>query len=287
MKNITALLERIRKEQDNFPCAQKKVAAYVVENYQQVAFLSISALAQRVGVSENTVIKFCNQLGFSKFTEFKKEFTEYAHSKLLIYNKIGSGAKTTDGEDNVWSMIRNDGIAVLKETLSDTQNQSNLPKLLTHMQNAQHIYVTGGRLSGVIAAMLASKLRYLKLQVHDLSSGTVGDFIDQTTFVQPEDLVIAISFPRYTKRVVEALQNLHHRGVPIALITDKGLSPVDPYADVVFRCATDSSAFLPCYLGCIALTDVICQAVCMQNREEIIEYVHDLEKRLITEGIWM
>lgn len=71
--------------------------------------------------------------------------------------------------------------------------------------------------------MLANKLRYLNLQVHDLSCGTVGDYIDQTALVQPEDLVIAISFPRYTKRVVTALEDMHRRGVPIALITDKGL----------------------------------------------------------------
>ena len=135
--------------------------------------------------------------------------------------------------------------------------------------------------------MLANKLRDLNLQVHDLSCGTVGDYIDQTALVQPEDLVIAISFPRYTKRVVTALEDMHRRGVPIALITDRGLSPVHPFAEIVFHCATDSSAFLPCYIGCLALIDVICQAVCMEHRSEITEYVRDLEKRLLAQGVWM
>ena len=58
---------------------------------------------------------------------------------------------------------------------------------------------------------------------------------------------------------------IQQRGVPIALITDKGLSPVRPFADIIFHCATDSNAFLPCYTGCIALIDVICQAVCMEH----------------------
>lgn len=282
------LLDRIRKEQDGFSAAQKKVAAYVVENYQQIAFLPITALAQKVGVSDNTVVKFCNHLGYDKFTEFKKEFTDYAHSELRIYNKIdGSTAGASSDHNSVWGMIQDDSIAALQATLNDPHNQSSLTKLLAQMEKAQHIYLTGGRLSGIIAAMFANKLRYLNLQVHDLSCGTVGDYIDQTALVQPEDLVIAICFPRYTKRVVDALENMHRRNIPIALITDKGLSPAHAFADVVFHCATDSNAFLPCYIGCIALTDVICQAVCMQHRSEVTEYVRDLEKRLLDQGVWL
>ena len=165
MADVMELLDHIRREQDNFPAAQKKVAAFVVENYQQIAFLPISALSQRVGVSDNTVIKFCNHLGYEKFTEFKKEFTSYAHSELLIYNKIGGETAPVSEGDSVWSMIQNDAIASLQETLSDPQNHSSLTELLARMEKAKHIYVTGGRLSGIAAAMLANKLRYLNLQV--------------------------------------------------------------------------------------------------------------------------
>ena len=145
MADVMELLDHIRREQDNFPAAQKKVAAFVVENYQQIAFLPISALSQRVGVSDNTVIKFCNHLGYEKFTEFKKEFTSYAHSELLIYNKIGGETAPVSEGDNVWSMIQNDAIASLQETLSDPQNHSSLTELLARMEKAKHIYVTGGR----------------------------------------------------------------------------------------------------------------------------------------------
>ena len=287
MAAMLELLDRIRKEQESFPAAQKRVAAYVVENYQQIAFLSISALSQKVGVSDNTVVKFCNHLGYDKFAEFKKEFTDYAHAELLIYKKLDSGTGNQFDDDDIWSMVQNDSIAAIQATLSDPQNRNSLQELLTKMRSVQHIYVTGGRISGIIAAMLANKLRYLNLRVHDLNCGTVGDYIDQAAVIRPEDLVIALSFPRYTKGVVGVLKNMHQRGVPIALITDKGLSPVRPFADIIFHCATDSNAFLPCYTGCIALIDVICQAVCMEHRSEITEYIRQFENRLIEQGVWM
>ena len=156
MADVMELLDHIRREQDNFPAAQKKVAAFVVENYQQIAFLPISALSQRVGVSDNTVIKFCNHLGYEKFTEFKKEFTSYAHSELLIYNKIGGETAPVSEGDSVWSMIQNDAIASLQETLSDPQNHSSLTELLARMEKAKHIYVTGGRLSGIATISAAA-----------------------------------------------------------------------------------------------------------------------------------
>lgn len=283
--DLQELLDWIRKEQDSFPAAQRRVASYVVENYQQIAFLSISALSSKIGVSDNTVVKFCNHLGYSKFAEFKKEFTNYAHSELLIYNKIDGNTKPDDG--NVWMQMLNDTTSAIQATLTDPVNVRNLPLLLERIEKAQHIYITGGRISGAIAAMFVSRLRYLNLQVHALKCDYVGDFVDQTAVVRPEDLVIAVSFPRYTTQIVNAMEYLHQRGVPIALITDKGLSPIYPYADVVFHCATESSGFLPCYTGSVALIDAICQAISIAHRAEITSYVHDLEKRLLEQGVWM
>lgn len=285
--NLHELLNQIRTEQNSFPAAQKKVANYVVENYQQIAFLSISELSEKIGVSNNTVVKFCNHLGYSKFTLFKNVFTNYAHSELQIYNKIDTDIVDSGSENSAWTQMLNDHITAIQTTLNDPINIKNLPILLEYLKKAKHIYIAGGRMSGTIAGMFVQRLRFLNLRVHELSHGYVGDYIDQTAVVQPEDLVIAIAFPRYTTQVVDALEGLHKRGVPIALITDKGLSPAYPYADIAFHCATESVAFLPCYAGAIALIDTICQTISVANRSEIVEYVHDLEKRLLERGVWM
>ena len=61
---IQELLDRVRKEQEHFPAAQRLVAAYVVENYNQITrYLRVTTLAKNIGVSDNTVVKFCNHLG--------------------------------------------------------------------------------------------------------------------------------------------------------------------------------------------------------------------------------
>ena len=84
---LTELLDRIRLEQKDFSPSQKRVAAYVLANYKQIPFYSITALSEKIGVSHFSVITFCKNLGYNKFSEFKKELSRYA-ADLIIYNKL-------------------------------------------------------------------------------------------------------------------------------------------------------------------------------------------------------
>lgn len=283
--NLQQLLNFIRREQEKFPAAQRMVAAYVLENYTRIPFLSITVLAQNIGVSDNTIVKFCNSLGYSKFTEFKKVFSEYAHSELVIYNKIAESELQAEGND-YFALGQNEDVAAIQATLNDPLNQENLPKLLTMIDRAKHIYITGGRASAMLAGLFANMLRYLNLKVYEVSFG-VGDYLDRLSMIERDDLVIAISLPRYTAQVVEALKDLKEREVPIALITDTGLSPAEPYADIAFHCAVNSGYYFPCLAGCQSLISVICRAAGASRKQDAGEHIRRLESYLLDKGIFL
>ena len=291
MSNISSngslqdLLNKIRQEQTSFSAAQRQVAAYVLENHHQIPFLSISSLARNIGVSNNSVIKFCNQLGYAKFAELKRELSAYAHKELVIYNKISESAPA-DGGNEHFSKVTDDDICAIRATLSDSDNHKNLPVLLGMIDKASHIYITGGRVSGSMASFFASALRYLDLQVHEVNAG-IGDYWDRMSMITKDDLVIAISLPRYTAEVVNALKMLKDRGVPIALITDTGLSPAHPYADVAFHCTVNSSYYHLCYSGCMSLISVVCRAVSTQRKQDAAKYMHQLESSLLDHGVFL
>lgn len=281
------LLARILKEQDTFPAAQKQVAAYVVDNYFQIPFLSITALARNIGVSDTTIIKFCNQLGFDGFGEFKKIFSDYVHSELVMYNKLSSSsAGDAQTVRSPFQQVLDEDIANIQSTLANPINQENMPKLMDMIQKANGIYAVGGRASAVLANYLASTLRYLGLQVHTLSGG-VGDQLDQMFTIQKTDLVIALCFPRYTSFMIDGLKELHERNVPIVLITDTGLSPAYPYADLVFHCAVSTDGYFPCYASCLSLLSVICRSAGIHLKEKATDHIHMLEKSLLDYGIFL
>jgi len=283
-KPLLDLLDRIRLEQGSFSAAQKLVAAYVLENYHQIPFLSITALAENIGVSNNTVIKFCNQLGYAKFTEFKRQFSEYAHTELVMYNKL-SESDLDESNSHFISTMEED-IAAIQSTLSDPRNQENLHKLLPMLEKASHIYITGGRASGALASLFCRILRYLDLQVHEVTS-SVGDYWDRMSMITEQDLVIAFCMPRYTSEVVEALKNLHLRSVPVVLITDTGLSAAHPYADLSFHCAVSSGYYHLSYTSCIALINVICRAAGAMRKHHAGNFMQQLENHLLETGVFL
>ena len=283
---VQELLDRIRREQESFPAAQRLVAAYVVENYTQIPFLSITTLAKNIGVSDNTVVKFCNHLGYNKFAEFKRLFSDYAHSELVLSNKLSESTEQVADDQDFFTQEMEEDIRAIQATLSDTYNVKNLPRLLEMMDQAEHIYITGGRGSSMMAGLFAKALRYLDFKVHDVING-MGDYLDQMAMIQKEDLVIVISLPRYTSWVVEAAKYLHKREVPVVLITDTGLSPAHPYADLSFHCMMTSSSYFPSFTGCFALINAICRAAGATRSKDAVEYARRLERELLDRGIFL
>ena len=278
--NLQELQQAIRKEQNSFSPAQRLVAAYVVKNSYQIPFLSITQLSENIGVSESTVIKFCNRLGFPKFGDFKKSLSQYAHGELVMSNKLSKAQ-----ENDPFSISLEEDTAAIRATLTDPANRQALEQLLPMVQKAQHIYITAGRASSYMAGLFANALRYLGLQVHELSFG-VGDYWDRLALITPQDLVIAVSLPRYTAQIVDGLAYLKSRNIPIALITDTGLSPALPFADSVFYCTVSSNWYFPCYSGCVALISTICRAIGAQRKEAAADHISSLERRLIEQGLF-
>ena len=283
-ETLQQLLDRIRSSYSDLSPAQKLVAAYVVENSYQLPFLSITKLARNIGVSDSSVIKFCNQMGYAKFAAFKKKFSGHVRSELVMSNKLSAG-DAVQAEDPVTAGMEED-LAAIRATLTDPANRRALEKLLPMLKKARHIYVTGGRASGYMAGILANALRYLGLKTHAVEFG-VGDYWDRLSMVTPEDLVIAVSMPRYTAQVVEALRLLHNAGVPIALITDTGLSAAHGYADPVFHCSITSGYYFPCYAGCLSMISAICRAAGSSLKGDAARHISTLETQLLEQGIFL
>ena len=285
MESLQHILTTIRQMQNHFPAAQRQVAVYVVKNYELIPFLSITALARNIGVSEKTVIKFCNSLGFEKFTDFKKTFAEYAQSKLVITNKLTRTEPKEDQSNNIFDMTMNQDISAIRATMTLQENRDQFDGLIDMLIHAKHIYVTGGRASGIISGMLANMLRYLSLKVYEINVG-IGDYYDRLMMVDPEDVVVGICFSRYTAEVVDGLEYLYNKSIPIALITDMELSPAYSYAKLVFHCEATAQGYFPSYSGCLSLIYAICSVLGNRRSDEAAEHTSMLEQILLDKHVF-
>ena len=284
---LTKLLDRIQQEQSGYSPSQKRVAAYVLENYKQIPFNSITTLSDRIGVSQYSVITFCKNLGYNKFSEFKKEFSQYA-ADLIIYNKLSQKEQNEDIDhdpNDYFDQALTEDCAAIEATLRNRHNRESMSRFVEMLNSARYIYVIGGRASSHFAALLASCLRYLDLKVIDLMPDR-GDFLDRISMITPKDMVVAISFPRYTAQIVDGLVQIRGAGVPIALITDNHLSPAQSYADLTFYCEVKSTSYVQCYAGCLSLISAICRAASDNCKKKSAQHVHDLEEQLYQQGVF-
>lgn len=280
------LLNRIMMEQESFPAAQRLAAECVLKNCHRVPFMSISALAKEAGVSESTVVKFCAQLGFDGYAEFKRVFSEYVHSEYLMCSGISNAHRSDDGGDSVFDTVMREDTANIEATLHSESNAENLSKLLSMIEKAEHIYTFGSRSSFIFGEYLANNLRHLGIKAHTISGG-VNDCFDRTSVITPDDLVITFCFPRYSSGTIDLMKDLHERGIPQALITDTGLSPAYPFADAVFQCSISSDAYFLCYTSCMSLLSVICRAAAMHFKDTALAHASLLEKKLISHGVFV
>lgn len=279
------LLIRIRNEQENFSTSQALVASYVLDNYYNIPFMSITSLAHNIGVSDNTVIKFCNRLGYQKFTDFKRDLSNCARSELVMSNRL-SQADDAGISNSLIAKALSDDISAIDMTLKDPLNAESIEKLLPMIDEANRLYITGGRSSAIIAELFVTMLRYLGVKVYYLDASS-SSALDNLSIIEPEDLVIAISLPRYTNNIVRSLQVLHDHNVPIALITDTGLSPALPLADVVFHCKVTSTYYFPCLAGCVSLISAICRALSAHRKDKAAQHISELEQYLLDEDIFI
>ena len=282
--SVQELLDQIRRGQGSFPASQRLVAAYVLENYHQIPFLTISALAKNIGVSNNTIVKFCDSIGYKKYTEFKKVLSDYAHSELIMLNKLSEGPDTDDDGLLTAEELEED-ISNIRSTLNDPHNRSSLPALVERIGRADHIYIIGGRASASMASILTNELRYLGLRVHDVSCNT-GDYLDALSLVQKNDLLIAFSFPRYTASVLQGIELVRGCGAPIAVITDTGLSPALPYADLSLHCAITSNSYFTSLAGCLSLVNLICRSCAAARKKNAMNHISRLERLLLENEIF-
>lgn len=285
MPSAEKVLTRIRRERANFSAAQSLVASYVLDNYFNIPFMSITSLANNIGVSENSVIKFCNQIGYDKFTEFKKALSNCARDELVMSNRLSQNL-SDDVSNSIMARSLQDDVSAIESTLLDSANMNAIDQLIPMIDSAQRLYITGGRSSAILAQLFVTMLRCLGVKVYYLDTSS-SDAVDCINIVEKEDLVIAISMPRYTRHVIRSLQILHDAGVPIVVITDTGLSPALSLADLSLYCKVSSSNYFPSVAGCVGLIDAICRAVGLARKERAAQYISHFEQQLIDEDIFI
>lgn len=245
----------------------KKIAQYILVHYDKAAFMTAAKLGETVGVSESTVVRFASELGYDGYPGLQKALQDAMRNKLTAVQRIEvSLDQLKDGE--VFRSVLMHDIEHIRHTLEETA-MADFERAVDNIVSAEHVYVMGIRSSSALASFLGYYFKLMLPSVTLVQTGSRSELYEQLMHLSDKDVLIGISFPRYSKQTVNAISYAHNKGAKSIAITDSVESPIANNADNVLIARSDMVSFVDSLVAPLSLINALIVAVSIKNKEVV------------------
>lgn len=267
------LLLKLNQTYKSLSKGQKQLANYIMENYDRAAFITASKMGRIVGVSESTVVRFAYALGYDGYPELQKSLQELIRNKLTSVQRI---QLTSDlKQDDVLKSVLKADMANIRATIDSIDNAA-FNASIEALLNAKKVYVVGVRSAAPLAQFLSYYLNFVLDNVITVNM-IVSDAYESMVRISKDDVCVGISFPRYSRRTIEALSFAKGRGAKLIAITDSVFSPLAELADHALIARSDMASFADSLAAPLSLINAIIVAASLQRKDEVYERFSQLE----------
>ena len=274
----TDILARIQAQLHTFSKGQKRIANYILESYDKAAFMTASKLGKTVNVSESTVVRFAAELGFDGYPSMQKTLQEMIRNKLTAIQRV-EVSKERIGNQDVMTMVMQSDIEKIRMTLDET-DQTSFNQAVAAIANAKRIYILGVRSASVLANFISFYFRFMFDNVVSVDTSSISEVFEQIVHISADDVFIGLSFPRYSKRTIKAMQYAKDQGAKVVAITDSKVSPLTKIADVSLLAKSDMASFVDSLVAPLSLVNALIVAI---SREKAVHLESSLNR---LESIW-
>lgn len=273
--NSKDLMRLIQSRFPRLSKGQKLIAEYILKNYDKAAFMTAAKLGISVGVSESTVVRFANELGFSGYPKLQKALQELIKNKLTTVQRLELSNDYISEGYALKGVLKAD-IENIRSTLEKI-NYNTFEDVVNKIFEAERIYIIGLRSSTALAEFLGFYLNIILQNVKIVGYG-MSDIFEQMINVGEGDLVIGIGFPRYASRTIDALAFAQDRGASVVAITDSLLSPLAAKSDYSLIAQSNMASFVDSLVAPLSVINALIIAVGMREKKSITDTFNSLEK---------
>ncbi len=273
--NSMSLMNRISQQMATMSKGQKSIASFILNHYEQAAYLTAARIGEEAGVSESTVVRFAMELGFDGYPHFQKELQEELKVRLTSVQRMRASFKLAGREDILGAVLQSD-IEKLKRT-SDRLDREKFNQAVDAILGAEKIYILGVRSAAPLASFLGFYFNLIFDNIRLVHTTSVSEMFEQILPVGEKDVVVAISFPRYSKRTIKAMTYARSTGATVVAITDKSESPVAENADISLLAPSDMMSFVDSLVAPLSVINALIAAIGFKRQEHVIETLEKLE----------
>ena len=265
--------------------AQRRIMQYIIEHYEEAIFLTASQLAENVGVSEATVVRLAQALGFDGYPGMQRKFRQGLQDRLSTVTRLEHTVDHARETGDVVVKVLQEDIYNLSQTLRSLSLDI-FERAVADLQSAKRVFVVGLRGAHAPALTLTTYLRFLGKEAHLLAMGH-GEMWDILQGLARSDLVVGISFPRYTQITVEVLQHAREKRARVGVITDSPLSPLARYAHWVLTAHCQLDSFIESFTAATSLINALLTAMSIQDPGKTLRILRQREALWEEKGVYL
>lgn len=268
-------ISRINDKFNKMSKSHKKVATFILDHYEQAAFMTAAKLGATVGISESTVVRFAYCLGYEGYPEFQEALAEWVKNKLNSVQKIGAKYGKSTQSEILTSVLTTD-----MENISSTMEHVDPQAFETAVEtvlNAEHVYIIGIRSCEPLARFLYFYLNMIRGNVILLASTSTSEIFEQMIRIDEKDAMVGISFPRYSMRTLKAMEFANDRNAKVISITDTIHSPMCLYSSCNLMAKSEMVSIVDSLAAPLSLINALVVALCLKRPDDVRKTLESLE----------
>ncbi len=270
------ILRTIEENMDGFSKGQRQIARYLLAHYDKAAYMTAAKLGQEVSVSESTVVRFVMELGYAGYPEFQKALQELIRTKLTSFQRM-EVTNHLIGDGDVLEKVLMTNVDNIRYTL-DNISRAAFQDAVDAIVRAKTIYIIGVRSSAMLANFFGYSLQMIFDNVRLIDATAGSELFQQMMSIGEGDVMVAISFPRYSKRVIKAVEFARRAGADVVALTDSAESPIAASAQQVLIAQSDMASYVDSLVAPLSLINAMVVAVSRARKEEVHERLQKLER---------
>lgn len=264
MKDVLATIEALYPKMSK---GQRRIADVITEDRERAAYLTAAALGTLAEVSESTVVRFAVELGFDGYPHFQRALQELLRTRLTPGERIDAMGHRVGNADLVDKVMSSD-IARIKFTMEHLDREA-FGAAVDALLSADTIYLFGARSASMLSGFLGMNLGLVFDNVKNLQPTSASEVFEQLLPIGPRDVLFAISFPRYSQKLVKAVRYAHDRGARVIALTDAVTSPIAADATYLLTAESDMAAFADSLSAPLSIINAIIAEITRRRADEI------------------
>ena len=270
------ILTYLRENLDSFSKRQKLIANYLIENYDKAAYMTAAKLSETVNVSESTVVRFAAEIGFDGYQQMQRSLLQITMTQSNSIKRMEIASRQLNGAHILDGVLRSD-IKMIEHTMSEIDKQQ-FDGAVREISAAKNIYITGVRSAASLAAFTDFYFHLMFNNSKLLNSADPADMFEQILRIGKGDVIIGMSFPRYSKNIIKLLEYAHKKGATVISITDSKNSPIGAISDYCLCAYSDMDSFVDSLVAPLSVVNALIVALGMKHKDELFKAFEDLER---------